>query len=307
MPSPPLTTMPRLFKNGRIFTSVEGDSTLHDSLVTDGDKVVYVGTSAEAEAKAVSWALDHLHHDHADMMTQGASATVTDLGGAVVLPGLIDGHIHTVQFGSALSKVECLGLSADEIAAAIKKAYEANPGAKMIHGKSFLYDALGQPPHRKFLDAVVPDVPVFIASMDLHASLLNTAAINALGVTRDTPNPKGGEFVRDADGELTGHFLETANFEFVWPWIAKNTSLEDRVVALEDAFENMLASGLTGGIEMALTPEDLEAIEEYIKRNGKLPVRISAHWFMRPEGTDESRADQVSGLTGRAPALQRAN
>ncbi|TXT15510.1 hypothetical protein VHUM_00013 [Vanrija humicola] len=267
--------MPRLFKNGRIFTSVEGDSTLHDALVTDGDKVVFVGPNAEAEAKA------------------GANATVTDLGGAVVLPGLIDGHIHTVQFGSALSKIECLGLSADEIAAAVKKVYDADPKAKMIHGKSFLYDALGQPPHRKFLDAVVPDVPVFIASMDLHATLLNTAAINALGVTKDTPNPKGGEFVRDADGELTGHFLETANFEHVWPWVAKNTSLEDRVSALDDAFENMLASGLTGGIEMALMPEDLEAFEEYIKRHGKLPVRISAHWFMRPEGTDESRAEQV--------------
>lgn len=210
-----------------------------------------------------------------------------------MLPGLIDGHIHVVQFGTSLSKIDCLGLSAAQIAAKVKEVYLANPSAKMIHGKSFLFDALGETPHRAFLDAVAPSVPVLIASMDLHSTLLNSAALDAIGVTRDRPNPKGGEFVRDPDGELTGLCLETANFKHVWPWVARNTSLEERVAALDAAFENMLSSGLTGGIEMALRPEDLEAFEEYIRRYGRLPVRISAHWFMRPEGTEHSQAEQV--------------
>ncbi|TXT05096.1 hypothetical protein VHUM_03916 [Vanrija humicola] len=267
--------MPRVFKNGQIFTSIEGDPGLHDALVVEGDKVVFIGSNADAEAKA------------------GPSADVTDLHGSVLLPGLIDGHIHVVQFGASLSKVDCLGLSAAEISTAVKAVYTANPHAKMIHGKSFLFDTLGEAPHKSWLDDVAPDVPVFIASMDLHSTLLNSAALAAIGVTRDTPNPKGGEFVRDFEGELTGLCLETANFKHVWPWVADNTSLDERVAALDAAFENMLSSGLTGGIEMALRPEDLEAFEEYLRRHGRLPVRISAHWFMRPEGTEETQAEQV--------------
>ncbi|WOO81782.1 Putative amidohydrolase YtcJ [Vanrija pseudolonga] len=267
--------MRRLFKNARIFTSVGGDSTLHDALVIEDDKVVFVGSRAVAESKG------------------GPSAEVTDLQGRVVLPGLIDGHIHVVQFGASLSKIDCLGLSFSQITAAVKEVYLANPSAKMIHGKSFLFDALGEPPHHALLDAVAPNVPVFIASMDLHSTLLNTAALDAIGVTRDTPDPKGGEFVRDAAGELTGLCLETANVKHIWPWVAHHTSLDERVAALDAAFENMLSSGLTGGIEMALRPEDLEAFEEYIRRHGRLPVRISARWFMRPEGTEETQAEQV--------------
>lgn len=148
-------------------------------------------------------------------------------------------------------------------------------------------------PHKKYLDEAVPDRPVFIDDSSLHSVWVNSAAIAALGITKDTPNPKGGEFVRDADGEFTGLIKETAVIDIVWPFIVKHTSVDERVKMLEAVFDAYLRTGVTGAVDMATVDEDLEGLEAYIAKNGRLPMRVACHWLMRPGGTDESRAEQV--------------
>jgi predicted amidohydrolase YtcJ len=209
-----------------------------------------------------------------------------------VLPGLIDAHTHLIMFGASLAKVDCLGKTVEEIQQALLEARRASPDVKMILARSFLFDALGQKPHKSLLDAVIPDIPVFIDSADLHSCWANSAGLKAVGVDESTANPKGGEFVKDEQG-LTGLCLETAVTEYIWAFIAKHTTLEERLAHLDRVFEEYLATGVTGVVDMAMTAEDLEALEVYYRRHQKLPIRVACQWLVRPEGTDHSRAEQV--------------
>ncbi|WRT68807.1 uncharacterized protein IL334_005787 [Kwoniella shivajii] len=261
-----------LFVNGRIFTSVEGEP-LHASFIIRDGKVQTVG-------------------DSADEKIRNSVDRITDLEGAVVLPGLIDGHTHLIQMGASQTKIEMLGKSALEVQKALLNARQ--PSSLYLLGKSFLFDALGVPPTKATLDEVIPDIPVFIDSADLHSCWLNSKAMEALKICKDTPAPAGGEFVRDQDGELTGLFLETAVTEYVWPYIASLLTLEDRLDSLDRAFAAYLVSGVTGVVDMAMDEEELVALEEYHRRRpGGLPMRVAAHWIVSPNGTAEERIAAV--------------
>ncbi|GMK54521.1 hypothetical protein CspeluHIS016_0111070 [Cutaneotrichosporon spelunceum] len=258
------------FKNGRIFTSTDG--TLHDSLVIRDDKVLFVGSAEAASSHAPD--------------------KVVDLGRKVVLPGLIDAHSHLMLLGGSLTKVDCLGKSIPEIQAAIKAAYESDPGAPMILGCQFQYDAIGELPHKRYLDAVCPDKPCIIDNSSLHSAWLNTAAMQAIGISDETPDPKGGEFVRDANG-LTGYWRETAVVDYCWPWVAAQTTVSQRAATLRSVFDAYLATGVTAAVDLATVPEDLAALEAYAAQEGELPLRVACHWLVRPSGSAEHRAAQV--------------
>lgn len=210
------------------------------------------------------------------------------------MPGIIDGHTHLVMLGAALKKIDMLGRSLQEVQQALKSVLAEDPKTPLLLGRSFLFDALGKPPNRRDLDVVAPDTPVFIDSADLHSSWLNTKAIELLGITKDTPDPKGGSFQKDENGDLTGLFLETATAEYVWPYLASKVTLDDRLRYLDAVFEQYLATGVTGGVEMALEEQDLEAVIAYYdQHDNKLPIRIAAHWLISPSGTAEERIGRV--------------
>lgn len=267
-----------LFHNGRIFTG-QGEAFADAFLVRDG-KVSAVGTvDAVSEAAGKE------------------SAQRVDLAGAVVLPGFIDAHTHLHMFAGSLTRVQLIDCQTlEEIQALLVKARKENPTAERILGAGFRLDSLGHDvePTRQMLDAVLPDVPVYIDAFDLHSAWCNTAALKELGVDRNTPQPKGGEFVHDADGEPTGLCKETACAEFIWPFLSSLYSPEDRVRLLDLAFEAYVSTGVTGAIDMAMTEEDLTALETaYNQRGGKLPLRVSCHWLISPTGTEEEKLARV--------------
>ncbi|GHJ84102.1 hypothetical protein NliqN6_0504 [Naganishia liquefaciens] len=287
----------RLFFNGKIFTSVR-DEGLQEAMLIEDDRVMCVGREADLQ----------------EQDREKSPIDKVDLKGAVVLPGIVDGHTHLVMLGGSLNKVKMLGKTIAQVQQALVETLKAKPHSPRILAMGFLFDALGARPHRKYLDEVVPDVPVFIDSSDLHSTWLNTAAIRALGITKDTPDPKGGSFEKDADGELTGLFLETATAEHVWPYLAQQLTLEDRLKYLKDMFSEYLATGVTGATEMALESYDLEALEVYYRRHGNtLPIRIAAHCLVSPSGSAEDRRKAVMDalahkqrLTSHAPWLRIA-
>ncbi|WVQ68311.1 uncharacterized protein L199_006518 [Kwoniella botswanensis] len=266
------------FINGRIFTSVDEDDTLHDAMVIKGDTIEYVG-SREGP-------------DNANL--QACLRNAIDLQGKVVLPGIIDAHTHLTMMGASMLKLDMINLSAAQIQSRLQTALARDPRATILLGKSFLFDALGRRPHRLILDEVVgEDLPVFIDSADLHSAWLSTGALKAIGVDDLTPDPPGGSFERDEKDRLTGLCLETAVTEFVWPYIASLAHLEDRIRYLRNAFDQYLAVGVTGVVDMAMSEADLAALEELHAREGRLPLRVSAHWLVNNIGTDESRAQSV--------------
>jgi predicted amidohydrolase YtcJ len=246
--------------------------------VQDG-KLAYVGSLASLPAKLAE------------------IAESIDLGGGkLVVPGFIDGHTHLLNFGNSLDKIDvgkCKNLA--QIQQTIKAAAEAKPDAPRILASVWMQNSTDGKALASWLDEVVPDRPVYVESFDLHSHWCNTAALRELGITDDTPNPEGGEIVRDpATGKASGLLLEMANILFVWPKLANLATKAEQETSFLRACDSYHQSGFTGGIDMALDPLSLDCILRIKKKmNGRLPIRVAAHWLVRPESDLEECLKQV--------------
>lgn len=148
-----------------------------------------------------------------DVLDAFPRARRVDLLGLPVLPGLIDAHIHVVGYGLGLLQVELR--EARSLAEAVRLVAEAarrGPPGEWLQGRG--WDKTPWPedrfPTRHDLDAVTGDRPAVCASKDGHLLWVNTAALRAAGITRDTPDPPGGAIGRDASGEPDGLLKEDA-------------------------------------------------------------------------------------------------
>ncbi|POY74644.1 hypothetical protein BMF94_2406 [Rhodotorula taiwanensis] len=278
--------MSRLFVNGRIFTAQADRDDFAEALVVDQDgKIAYVGDAATAHER----------------YGKEAASTV-DLGGKVVLPGVIDAHAHLGMLGSSVLKADLThAKSLADIERILVDARRQDPDADRLLGRSWRFDSLVDTdgkqvrPHREFLDRILPGVPVYLDAFDLHSTWCSSAALAEMGVTEATPDPKGGKVERDPNGGISGLLLENAAVELVWAFLAEHQTKEQRIAALDAAFAAYLATGVTGAIDMAMNETDLEALEEYYTTHGhKLPLRVAAHWLVLPAGTEQDCVDRVA-------------
>lgn len=223
-------------------------------------------------------------------------AEEVDLGGALVTPGVIEGHSHMLMLGEALSKVQLRDAkTVAEVQERLAAARAANPEATRILGVSWLFDIFeeGERPTAAMLDAAVPDVPVILDANDLHSAWVNSAALEAMGITRDTPDPVGGEIVRDEHGDATGFLIETAAVKYAWGYLDEVTTDADRDRYLAAAFDAYLETGVTGATEMSFGRPDLEAYRRILDRDGRLPFPVNAHWMLTATGDLESDLAQI--------------
>lgn len=268
------------YRNGKIFTAAEGGWA--ESLVVKDQQLIFSGESEFAEILA-------------------PDAEVVDLQGAVVLPGFVDAHTHLIMMGFSLQKLDLLdATSVADIQTGIRQFAESNPDAPRLLGRSWLFSALGgQHPTREMIDAVVPDRPVYLDANDLHSVWVNSAALRELGIDADTPDPIGGRIDRDpSTGEATGMLYETAVMLYVWPKLAELATDQDRDTALALAFRRYLEDGVTGAVDMALGPDELDCLERALDAgNGTLPLRVAAHWLMTREDNDADNVRQVHDVS----------
>jgi len=136
-----------------------------------------------------------------------------NLPGAWVMPGFVDAHTHFATWALGRRRVQLAG--ARTRAEALRRVGAAVPVGGWVLGQGWDANAWEAPPDRRALDAVRPG-PVSLDSLDLHAAWLNSTALAAAGIGRDTPEPFGGRIVRDAAGEPTGLLLDRA-VELVLP------------------------------------------------------------------------------------------
>ncbi|WDF75014.1 amidohydrolase [Novosphingobium sp. KACC 22771] len=198
--------------------------------------------------------------NEAQMNAHRTGATrMVDLGGKTVLPGLIDMHVHAVDAG--LHARECgfaQGSAATTVVAAVKTCVaQAKPGAWVVGGQ---WDAssLGKvAPHRRILDAVAPHVPVVLHDISLHSVWVNSAALAAAGIDRNTQNPAGGVIERDSKGEPTGVLRENAAIMLLNKVPPPGDG--DRVEALRLATQAMLAQGITAYEEALMATANARA------------------------------------------------
>ncbi len=198
-----------------------GSSTETATLVLTNGRIVTVDSSVP-EAQAVAIIGDRIAAVGSVEDIQpyiGDATEVIDLQGRLAIPGFIEGHGHFMGLGSAKLQLDLTtAKSWDDIVAQVAAAAaEAAPG-EWIEGRGWhqeKWDRLptpsveGNPVHTS-LSAVSPDNPVYLTHASGHASFVNAKAMELAGITRSTPNPEGGEIVRDRNGNPTGMLRETA-------------------------------------------------------------------------------------------------
>jgi predicted amidohydrolase YtcJ len=218
-----------ILKNARIETAAGAA----DAMAIRGGLIAAIGTSRDLATMA------------------GPKTQQIDLGGATVLPGLHDLHVHPVFAG--ISAKECSipqGSTLKETQKVVKACVERAKPAGWITGGQWDVSALGQMPDRAMLDAVAPDNPVLLWDTSAHSSWANSRALALIGITRDTPNPKLGIIERDAAGEPTGVLREAAA-EIAAKRVPKHTEA-DAQSALAWGVNEMLSFGITSFTEAAV-------------------------------------------------------
>ncbi|MBS1947116.1 MAG: amidohydrolase [Bacteroidetes bacterium] len=138
---------------------------------------------------------------------KGSNTEVIDLGGQMIVPGFIDNHAHFLQGGYQLASVNLRNAKTEkEFIETLKEYSSAHKGDSWIMGGDWDHEAWGgKLPTRFWIDSITGNHPVFIERYDGHMSLANSIALKLAGVDKHTPDPPGGEIVRDAKtGEPTG-------------------------------------------------------------------------------------------------------
>lgn len=249
--------------NGKVFTG--GDSGA-EAVAVQGNKVLRVGTNREIQRLA------------------RAQTTVIDARGGSVLPGFNDAHVHLLSGGLALDQMNLNeARTLEEVRETIRAWVEANPGHDWIRGRGWQYAPFpGGLPTRQFLDQLVPDRPAYLVASDGHTAWANTAALEAAGITRRTPDPQNGIIVRDARGEPTG-VLKEAAMALMSPALPA-PSREEQLSALRAAIVEANRAGITSVQDASGTVEDLSLYEELRKR-GALTVRVYQALSVEPSAT----------------------
>ncbi|SDJ48219.1 hypothetical protein SAMN05444157_3578 [Frankineae bacterium MT45] len=251
----------QLYTNAVVFTA--GRRAWAEAIVVTGEFISYVGDIETARRIAPSDCVE------------------IDLGGALVVPGFVDGHAHVLMSGESRTQANLVTApDLKSIQESIASWAAANPDAQRVRAFGWLHAAVGGNPTREMLDAVVPDRPVYAQAMDFHSVWVNSAALIELGIDDQTPDPAGGRIVRDSvTGEATGHIDETAVSQLVWPLLSGLETDADRDRQLARALEEYRRSGVTAAIDMGLDEQSLAAMQR-AEQAGTLTARLVAHWVV---------------------------
>ncbi len=189
-----------VLRNGKIVT-VDSRHPEVQALAARGDTIVAVGTNEEIAPYV------------------GDATEVLDLGGKLAIPGFIEGHGHFTGVGDARLQLNLMSVrNYDEIVSMVAEAAKKAKPGELIRGRGWhqaKWDKMPVPtvegvPVHASLSAASPNNPVVLEHASGHAVFANAKAMELAGITKTTPNPHGGEIVKDAKGNPTGYFKETA-------------------------------------------------------------------------------------------------
>lgn len=246
------------------------DLIVHNAKVYAADDL---GSMAEAVAIRGNTIL-HVGSEREIMRYRRKQTTVIDAKGAAVIPGFDDAHAALIDGGLARGGVQLFGAaSIDEIQARIVAWTEARPDAAWIVGGGWSYDAFADQPTRAQLDAIVSDRPARLLSQDGRALWVNTRALEAAGITRQTRAPKNGAIVRDRRGQPTGLLKDSAMA--LVDRMGPLPAAEDRAQALELAIGEALRRGVTSVQDLGAAPGDLD-LYDAARDAGRLSLRVYA-------------------------------
>jgi predicted amidohydrolase YtcJ len=184
-----------VFKNGNFYTVNERQPRAEAVAVKAG-KVIFVGSTKDVKS------------------FEGKDTKIIDLKGNTVVPGLTDSHYHLAGVGAREMNLNLEGTdSLEAFLTKVKERVATKKPGEWVTGRGWI-ETFWKPqtfPTRWDLDKISPDNPVYLTRADGHASIANSAALKAAGIDKNTPNPFGGEFLKDPKtGELTGMLIDAA-------------------------------------------------------------------------------------------------
>ena len=215
-----------------------------------------------------------------------------DLEGMTVTPGFIETHDHILMHGSTLDYLDITPFTCPTLKEALEKLGKEGKPNKDGWVYAWAADqtlyAEKRGPTRKELDELFPDLPVLIYHMSGHGAFVNSKALELAGITKDTPNPQGGEFVKDENGELSGFlkgipaWLQVGKF----PELSKETSIKGAKYRAE--------RGFTTASEFTIMNSNILQFIVDVTEEGDFPVRIMGGIWVTYPGLEEVLAHSKS-------------
>ncbi|RXT03841.1 amidohydrolase [Ammoniphilus sp. CFH 90114] len=269
-----------VYTNGNIYT-VDGKFSKADALAVKDDKLVYVGNKGLVKKYI------------------GPKTKVVDLQGKTVIPGLNDGHLHFPGMAMNTLRIDGFNKPKEEILRLVKEDAEKREPGEWIIGRGWNHELW---PDRKFptkedLDAVAPNNPVVLTRVDGHSVWVNSMALEIGGITKDTPNPQGGEIIRDSNGEATGMLIDTAED----PVVSKIPPFTaDRVQeGMKKAQEELFREGITSATDAGTHLNHIESMKALYEKD-QLKVRLNV---MVANGQGGATGESLAFAYGKGPEI----
>ena len=271
---------------GPIYTARD-DRPRAEAVAVEGGVISYVGNAVWAEALV------------------GAETTVIDLAGKTMTPGFVDSHAHLFGIGmrELTLNLESVTSIAELVETVETRVKNARPG-EVIFGRGWIetHWPEGRFPTAADLDTVSPDNPLLLQRADGHAMVVNAATLAAAGIDDRTPDPDGGQILRDAAGRATGMLIDNA-MELVRSLLPEPTGAE-RGNGLTRGAEAAQRLGWTGMHNMSVDWQDVLLLEE-LSDTGRIKLRVYNSVDSKGEGparllTDGPRTSANGRIVTRA-------
>jgi predicted amidohydrolase YtcJ len=272
-----------VLRGGKIVTVDDARPTA-EAMAIRGDTIVAVGSEAAIKGFI------------------GPATRVIDLKGALATPGFIDAHAHFTGVGEAARNLKLANAKnwADIVRMVGEAAKKARPG-EWILGRGWHQEKWSEAPSpnvdgfplHEALSRVSPDNPVWLTHASGHAGFANALAMKMAEVQKTTPNPAGGEILKDKAGNPTGLFNERAQ-SLIGEALARDRATRTPAQVEADlreviglASQEALSKGLTTVTDAGSPPSTIDVMKKVVDE-GQLPLRV---WMMLRESPDKLAAD----------------
>jgi predicted amidohydrolase YtcJ len=258
-----------VFRNATVYT-VDAARPWARAVAVRDKKIIHVGADDAASLQP-----------YIDKQTK-----VVDLGGKMLLPGFIDAHVHPILASFVTAGAELQVPTHDAMMQVLARYAKEHPTGP-VWGFGWRTDMFGpEGPTKEELDRIFPDRPAFMVNIDFHSIWVNSKALAAAKIGRDTPDPLPdfSYYHRDASGEPTGYAVET---QTMLTLIAAVVPVTPQLLAgyLGQWMPKASAAGLTALFDAGVPPigdqGDMVALYSALERQGQLPVRVTASYNTR--------------------------